>query len=97
MMLLSMAYPVELDCLPHGVVAELSPKGASPSPEREKYLAFTQEQANAIVSFLRFEELREKLDSSEPGWPDEAILSVPTSRPIERALTFWSKRASHDG
>lgn len=94
MMLLSMERPVELDTVPGGVIGVLSPKGTSLNAKDVDRLRFTQAQAQAIVAFLRFCELREKLDWSEPDWPDEAILAVPTERPLERAIEFWSARAS---
>lgn len=96
MMLLSMESPVELDCLPDGVIGELSPKGTAISSNDAERLLFTPAQARAIVKFLRFFELREKLEWSEPDWPDEAVLAVPTERPLARAIEFWTARASED-
>jgi hypothetical protein len=96
MMLLSMEFPVELDCLPDGLIGALSPKGRSLSAKDAERLRFTQAQARAIVAFLRFFELRKKLDWSQPDWPDEVILAVPTERPLDRAIEFWSARASED-
>jgi hypothetical protein len=96
LMLLSMEFPVELDCLPEGVIGVLSPKGTSPSSKDAERLRFTRAQAHAIVGFLRFYELRKKLEWSQPDWPDEAILAVPTERPLERAIEFWTARASED-
>jgi len=95
-MLLSMEFPVELDCLPDGVIGELSPMGTSVSAKDAERLRFTQAQSQAILAFLRFSELRKKLDWAQPDWPDEAILGVPTERPRERAIEFWSARASED-
>lgn len=94
MMMLSMALPRELDCFPDSVIGVLSPKGTSISAKDAERLNFTQAQAQAIVEFLRFFELHKKLEWSEPEWPDEAIVSVATERPVERALEFWSARAS---
>jgi hypothetical protein len=51
-------------------------------------------QANAILAFLRFFELLGKVENTEPGWHAEAILAVPTDRPLERAIRFWKRRAS---
>jgi hypothetical protein len=96
MMLLCMEFPLELGVLPDGVIGELSPVGTPSSAEDVERLSFTQAQARAIVGFLRFFELRDKLEWSEPDWPDEAILSVPTERPLERAIKVWTARASDD-
>lgn len=94
MMLLSMESPVVLDCFPDAVIGVLSPKGTSLSAKDTDRLRFTQPQARSIVAFLRFFELRKKLDGSKPDWPDEAILSVPTERALARAIEFWSARAA---
>jgi hypothetical protein len=94
MMLLSLEHPRQLDCFPDGVTGQLSPKGSSLSPQDADRLKFTQAQARAIVAFLRFLELFKKMEWSGPGWPDDAILSVPTERPLERAIDFWTTRAS---
>jgi hypothetical protein len=94
MMLLSLEHTRQLDCFPDGVIGELSPKRTSLSARDADRLRFTQAQAQAIVAFLRFLELFRKLEWSEPGWPDEAIVSVPTERPLERAIEFWIARAS---
>jgi hypothetical protein len=96
MMLLSMECAAELDCLPDGVIGVLSPKGTPISVKDAERLRFTRAQAQAIVGFLRFFELRKKLDWSEPDRPDEAILAVPTERPLERAIALWTARASED-
>ena len=94
MMLLSLEHTRELDGFPDGVIGQLSPKVTSLSMRDAERLRFTPAQTQAIVAFLRFLELFRKVEWSEPGWPDEAILSVPTERPLERAIEFWTARAS---
>jgi hypothetical protein len=95
MMSLALRYPRELDCFPDSVIGELSPKGVVVGAASDR-LTFTRPQAGAILAFLRFYEILRKVESCEPGWPDDAILAVPTDRPLERALRFWSGRVSED-
>lgn len=96
MMLLSVEFTRELDCFPDGLIGELSPKGTPLSARDADRLRFTQGQAQAILGFLHFFEIQRKLDCSDPDWPAEAILAVPTERPLERAIDYWSARASED-
>jgi hypothetical protein len=94
MMRLSMRFPREVDCLPESLIGLLSPKGSTLGQRDAERLTFTPMQANAILAFLRFFELLGKVENTEPGWHAEAILAVPTDRPLERAIRFWKRRAS---
>ena len=96
MMLLSLRFPRELDCFPDSLIGTLSPKSPTISSEDADRLTFTRAQASAILAFLRFFELFRKIESSNASWPIDAILSVPTDRPLERAIRFWTGVLSVD-
>ena len=97
MMLLSLRFSRELDCFPDSLIGTLSPKGSTISSGDTDRLMFTRAQANAILAFLRFFELGRKVESSSASWPVDAILAVPTDRPLERAIRFWKRRTAEEG
>jgi hypothetical protein len=90
MMLRSIEARRDLDCFPDSVVGELSPPGNERSGHGGDRLAgFTMEQIAAILAFLLFLEACEKADSAGQDWPEDAIASFPTSRPLARAIKYW--------
>ncbi|HZH14959.1 MAG TPA: DUF6714 family protein [Archangium sp.] len=95
MMLRSMEARRDLDCFPESVIGELSPPGGKPSAHGKDRLSdFSTQQIQAILAFLMFLEASEKVDGAGTDWPEEAIASVPTSRPLARALQYWRGRLS---
>jgi hypothetical protein len=90
MMLRCMEARQELDCFPGGVIGQLSQ-----SRETDR-LRFTREQQKAILRFLYCMEMYEKIEWSEPDWPEEAIRSVPTEKSLARAIRLWSARVPED-
>jgi hypothetical protein len=93
MMLRSIEARRNLDCFPDSVVGELSPPGSKASPHRSDRLdGFDANQITAILDFLLFLEACEKADGAGADWPEDAIASVPTSRPLARAIAYWRAR-----
>lgn len=94
MMLRCLEATRELDCFPAGVVGQLSPAGGKLDARRADRLRFTRDQVKAILAFLRYLDAYQKIDASDPDWPEEAIQAVPSDEVVSRAIRFWSARLS---
>lgn len=98
MMVRSLEAERALDCVPHEVVSDLSPRGGKPSERQAAWHSgFTPEQVQAILAFLRYRDVAEKIQCSEPDWEDEWVLAIPTSNKVlARAIEYWEKQLAGD-
>ncbi len=87
LMLRSVEAPEQLDCVPTEVLGALSPPNGKPSRKlAEVKRRFSLAQRAAVRAFLAVCETREKIDE----YPPEAFDSVPASKPLARAIAYWS-------
>lgn len=79
-----------------GILDPLSPPRAAVMPRAYQDLLapFTDAQAHAVLAFLEVLAARARSCWAEQGWPEEALDAVPLDRPLERALEYWSQRAT---
>lgn len=90
LMLACIEAPRELDVVPDSLIANLSPPNAKATGDTAERLNFTPDQARAIVAFLRVFELRQRLES---GLPEDMLEFAPVTRPLARAIRYWTARA----
>jgi hypothetical protein len=82
--------PLELDVMPDELIGSLSPPNAKLTGDTVERLNFTAAQAAAILAFLRVFELRQRTDSA---LPEDALEFTPVTRPLARAIRYWTARA----
>lgn len=80
----------ELDVIPDSLIGILSPPNEKATGRTAERLHFNTAQAGAILAFLRVLEVRERIDS---GLPDDALEFAPVTRPLARAIRYWTDRA----
>ena len=87
LMLRCIESPLELDTLPSGIVSHLSPPNGKPSARLgDLRRSFTRAQNDAVVSFLRVQEARNKISE----YPEEAFDDAPATRVVTRAIEYWA-------
>jgi hypothetical protein len=89
LMLRCVEAPGALDCLPEAVMSMLSPPNGKPGAIlAELRQRLDEAQRIAVCAFLAVLEAREKMDR----YPPEAFESAPASKPLARAISYWSRR-----
>jgi hypothetical protein len=94
LMLACIEAPRELDVVPDSLIGNLSPPNAKATSGTAERLNFTTAQAGAILAFLRVFELRQRIDSN---LPEDALQAAPVTRPLARAIRYWTARAGSPG
>lgn len=84
--------PRALDVIPNDVIGQLAPPNAKTTGRTGDCLHdITVPQAAAILSFLRIFEMRERIENAAS---EETLEWAHVSRPLARAIAYWTARAA---
>jgi hypothetical protein len=90
LMLACIEAPRELDVVPDSLIGSLSPPNAKATGHTAERLSFTRTQAGAVLAFLRVFELRQRIDS---GQAEDTLQRTLVTRPLARAIRYWTARS----